>query len=163
MLARELLDAKEKARRAATAYSERHQHADATVAYNAERVHVNFMDGASVRKNWKLACACLDNIRRYYPVVPPRHFLPSGFSDAHEPHIEAYMRKWDEKIARKARALRKSSERARWKGWSAEAGAQRAWEHREFSWVSQTQDEEDGRGRQYAWRQRGLSLRPSHE
>ncbi len=147
MLARELLDAKGKARRAAT----------------AERVHVDFTDGDSVRRNWKLARACLDNIRRYYPVLPPRRFLPSGFSDAQEPHIEAYMRKWDETIARKARALRKSSERARWKAWSAEAGAQRPYEHRPFSWVSQTQDEEDGRGRQYASSQRGLSLRPPRE
>ncbi len=115
------------------------------------------MDGDSVRRNWKLARACLDNIRRYYHVLPPRRFLPSGFSDAQEPHIEAYMREWDEKDARKARALRKSSE---WKGWSTEAGAQRPYEHRPFSWVSQTRDEEDARERQYTSRQRGLSLRP---
>ena len=120
-----------------------------------------------MRDNWKLARACLDNIRRYYPVLPPRRFLPSGFSDAKEPHIEAYMRKWEEKDARKARALRKSSERARWKGWSAEARAQdednsrarkRAWEQRGLSLVSRTQDEENSRRRQKAWEQRGLSL-----
>jgi hypothetical protein len=170
MLARELSIANDEAHRAAKAYNELHHRADTTVVYNAERVHVDFMNGASVLHNWKLARACLDNIWRYYPVVPPKRFLPSGFSDAKEPLIEAYMREWDEEIARKARALRKSSERARWRGWSAEAREQdrengrarkRAWEQGGLSLVSQTQDEENGRRRQYAWKKRGLSLDPS--
>jgi hypothetical protein len=106
-------------------------------------VHVDFTDGRSVRDNWELARACLDNVRRHYPVVPPRRFLPSGFSDAKEDHIEAYMRKWDEKDARKARALRKSSERARWEAWKGWPGGKRPYEHRPFSWVSHTRDEDD--------------------
>jgi hypothetical protein len=179
MLARELSIANDEAHRAAKAYNERHHRADATVAYNAERVHVDFMNGASVRHNWKLACACLDNIRRYYSVVPPKHFLPYGFGDAKEPHIEACMRKWDDEIAQKelaraeasaARARRTRNGRARRKAWNAEARTQdeensrarkRAWEQRGLSLVSQTQDEENSRRRQYAWKKRGLSLHPS--
>ena len=141
MLARELSIANDEAHRAAKAYNERHHRADATVAYDTKRVYFDFMNGASVRQNWKLACACLDNLRRYCSVVPPRHFLPSGFSDANEPHIDAYMRNWDDLIARKARALRMSREHAQRKDWSAEA---------------RTQDEENSRARKRAWAQRGL-------
>ncbi len=151
LLARELSIANDEAHRAAKAFNELHHHADATVVYNAKRVHFDFMNGASVGQNWKLACACLDNIRRYYHAVPPKHCLPFGFSDTKERHIENYMRKWDDEIARKelekaetsaARALRKRNGRARRKAWSAEARAQ---------------DKENGRARKRAWEQRGLS------
>ncbi len=80
-------------------------------------------------------------------------------SRAHPPTSDsesdpAYMRKWDEKDARKAHALRKSSERARWEAWKAWPGGKRPYEHHPFSLVSQTRDEDDAYERLYASRRR---------
>jgi hypothetical protein len=132
LLARELSIANDEAHRATKAYNEGHHRADTTVAYDAKRVHFDWMDGASVEQNWKLARACLVNMRRYYLVLPPKHCLPFGFSDTKERHIESYMREWDDEISGKELAEAKAS--------AARAPHKRA--------ATRTQDEEKSRRRQ---------------
>ncbi len=147
LLARELRIANDEAHRAAKAYNRRHHRADATVAYDAQRVHFNIQDSASVIRNWEIARVCLDSIRRYYLVLPQKQCLPSGFNGIKERHIELYMREWDQAIALKEFAEAQASD-ARTANLNA---------------VARTQHRENDRARKRVREQRGLSLDPSDQ
>jgi hypothetical protein len=109
LLARELSIANDKEHRAKQARNESRGRANDTVAYKAQRVHFDIQERDSVTRNWDIAQACLDKIRRYYLVLPSRHCLPSGFNGIKEPRIKEYLREWDNEISGKELAEAKAS------------------------------------------------------
>ena len=71
------------------------------VLYNKERAYFNPLNADSLNHNAELVCRCLDNIRRYYRVLPARHCLPMPMRNHQNARIREYMTAWDREDDRK--------------------------------------------------------------
>ena len=101
LLKRELAIANDAEHRHTVQLLETHGHPPNRVLYNKERAYFNPMNADSLNHNAELVCRCLDNIRRYYRVLPAKHCLPMAMRNHRNARIREYMTAWDREDERK--------------------------------------------------------------